>query len=60
MTTLPLAHEVQAVPPRSPKSKKKLADIVLLNTVAPLLIQANFENAQIPQVSNLLNNADEM
>ncbi len=37
-----------------------IEDIMLFNTVDPLLKQANFENSQIPQVSNLLNIADEM
>ncbi len=40
--------------------KALIDDIVQFNAVDPLLIQANFENAQIPQVSNLLNIADEM
>ncbi len=37
-----------------------IEDIVKFNTMAPLLIQANLENSKIPQVSNLLNIADEM
>ena len=37
-----------------------IEDIVKFNTVDPLLIQANLENSKIPQVSNLLNIADEM
>ena len=40
--------------------KALIEDIVKYNTVDPLLIQANHENAQIPQVSNLINIADEM
>ncbi len=40
--------------------KALIDDIVKFNTVDPLLKQANFENSKIPQVSNLLNIADEM
>ncbi len=40
--------------------KTLIEDIVKFNTVDPLLIKANFENSKIPQVSNLLNIADEM
>lgn len=40
--------------------KALIEDIVQFNAEDPLLKQANFENAQIPQVSNLLNIADEM
>lgn len=40
--------------------KALIEDIVKFNTIDPLLIQANFENSKIPQVSNLLNIADEM
>lgn len=37
-----------------------IEDIMRFNEVDPLLKQANFENSKIPQVSNLLNIADEM
>lgn len=37
-----------------------IEDVLKFNAVDPLLQQANFENSKIPQVSNLLNIADEM
>ncbi|MBC8287831.1 MAG: hypothetical protein H8E42_10210 [Nitrospinae bacterium] len=40
--------------------KALIEDVVKFNTVDPLLKQANLENSKIPQVSNLLNIADEM
>jgi hypothetical protein len=56
-TKLKKTNDVEGV---AKDGKALIADIVQFNTVDPLLIQANFENAQIPQVSNLLNIADEM
>jgi hypothetical protein len=44
----------------SKEGKELIEDIMQFNTVDPLLKQANFENSKIPQVSNLLNIADEM
>jgi hypothetical protein len=40
--------------------KALIKDIIQFNAIDSLLKQANFENSQIPQVSNLLNIADEM
>jgi hypothetical protein len=56
-TKLKKTNDVEGV---AKDGKALIEDIVKFNTVDPLLIQANFENAQIPQVSNLLNIADEM
>ena len=40
--------------------KALIKDIIQFNAIDPLFKQTNFENSQIPQVSNLLNIADEM
>jgi hypothetical protein len=56
-TKLKKTNDVEGI---AKDGKALIEDIVKFNTVDPLLIQANFENAQIPQVSNLLNIADEM
>ena len=56
-TKLKKTNDVEGI---AKDGKALIEDIVEFNTVDPLLIQANFENAQIPQVSNLLNYADEM
>ena len=42
------------------EGKALIKDIMQFNNIDPLLKQANLENSKIPQVSNLLNIADEM
>jgi len=56
-TKLKTTNDVEGI---AKDGKALIEDIILFNTVDPLLKQANFENSQIPQVSNLLNIADEM
>ena len=56
-TKLKTTNDVEGI---AKDGKALIEDIILFNAVDPLLKQANFENSQIPQVSNLLNIADEM
>jgi len=56
-TKLKKTNDVEGI---AKEGKDLIEDIIKFNTTDPLLKQANFENAQIPQVSNLLNIADEM
>lgn len=56
-TKLKKTNDVEGI---AKDGKALIEDIIKFNTTDPLLKQANFENSQIPQVSNLLNIADEM
>ena len=56
-TKLKTTNDVEGI---AKDGKALIEDIILFNALDPLLKQANFENSQIPQVSNLLNIADEM
>jgi hypothetical protein len=56
-TKLKKTNDVEGV---SKEGKDLIEDIMQFNAVDPLLKQANSENSKIPQVSNLLNIADEM
>lgn len=56
-TKLKKTNDVERV---AKEGKDLIEDIIQFNTVDPLLKQANSENSKIPQVSNLLNIADEM
>ena len=56
-TKLKMTNNVEEI---AKDGKALIEDIIKFNTTDPLLKQANFENSQIPQVSNLLNIADEM